>query len=119
MRVLFGEDARVGAVSTELGSAESLRPAAAIAVRAIADGVILVNLETGRCWELNAVGALVWERLSQGASRGEIAAAVAEKYAIGLETARADTEALLTQLVSEGIVDRPERSDPADVAGPR
>jgi hypothetical protein len=97
-------------VTLHLGPSDSLRPTAPIAARPISDGVILVNLESGQCWELNSVGALIWDRLSQGDSLDSISRVVAHTYSIDIEMARGDTEALLSNLVEQGIVEVPSAS---------
>ena len=43
---------------------------------------MLVDLQTGACFELNRVGADVWERMAAGATLGDTVEAMREKYSI-------------------------------------
>ena len=70
------------------------------------DGVVLVNLEPGKCWELNPVGALIWEQLSRGEPIGRVCATVASHYSAAPEAVRSDTEKLVADLVAQGLLER-------------
>jgi hypothetical protein len=83
-----------------------LRPAVTVAARQIDDGLVLVNLETGKCWELNPVGALIWEQLSRGESLGSVCLTVASRYSAAPEAVRSDTEKLVADLVAQGLLER-------------
>ena len=61
---------------------------------------------TGGCMLLNRVSAFIWERLRQApASRGELLAAVLDKYAVDEATAAADLDALLARFDQLGMLE--------------
>jgi hypothetical protein len=65
---------------------------------------VLLNLESGVYFTLNAAGTVVWELLAAGRTLEEVLSALCARYDISEETARADLTALLAQLCQEGLV---------------
>ena len=63
-----------------------------------------MNLAGARVLGLNPTGALVWSLLEERDERG-LAEAVAERFAIDLESARADVRAFLDLLRERGLVE--------------
>jgi hypothetical protein len=76
----------------------------------VGDGGILLNLGTGDCFELDAVGAFIWERRREGVDERALCAAVTDAFEVGAERAAADTRAFLRMLREAGF------STPADRA---
>lgn len=68
------------------------------------DGTVLLNLVTGRYWQLNTTGAGVLRHLLDGSTPGDIAAALAHRHAIPPEQAERDVHAILDRLSSAGLV---------------
>lgn len=54
---------------------------------------------------LNPVGRHVWELLAEDRTPEEVAAAVAARFAVGPERARADVRAFLADLGAKGLVE--------------
>lgn len=54
---------------------------------------------------LNDSGAFLWERLSQGADRDALVAALMEAYIVSREEAQADVEAFLEPLLRAGFLE--------------
>jgi len=65
-------------------------PTREVAVRALGDGAVLVNLTTGACFELNRVGFEIWELLASGAKEESICETLAQRYAVDREVLVAD-----------------------------
>ena len=74
--------------------------------RVLDDEGIFILQEAGEVLVVNAVAALIVERLRDGASLDEAARMVAERYDVELERARADATALLESLVEAGAIER-------------
>lgn len=66
--------------------------------------VILVNLETGAYFSTDLVGTSVWNAVLQGLSQDEMVAQIAAQYAGEPETIRAGIQALLDDLLREGLI---------------
>ena len=64
----------------------------------------VLDLGSQNYFTLNETGAWLWERLEAPASAEALAEALAEVYDVGPEMARASVEALLDELVREGLV---------------
>ena len=76
----------------------------AVVTQTTADGAVLIEMNSGDCFELNHVGAEIWSRLSQGEGLANIVVAVAKRYAIAESTADADARRLLTDLEQRGLL---------------
>lgn len=62
-------------------------------------------LEMNALVTLNATGRCVWELLAEDRSAEEIAAAVAVRFGVDPDRARADVDAFLDDLVRKGLVE--------------
>jgi hypothetical protein len=71
----------------------------------IDEGLLVVNLDTGKTWKLNHVGAAVCRGLEQGADVPRIAAELAARYGVPVETIRRDIDTLVADLHKEGLVE--------------
>jgi hypothetical protein len=54
---------------------------------------------------LNRTAACVWELLEQDRSLDELAAAVAERFDVGVEAARADVQAFVAEIAEMGLIE--------------
>lgn len=72
--------------------------------RALSDGAVLVDMTTGNCFELNRIGAEIWELLAPGASEETICAALAERYPVERAVLVEDLRRLLEELQRHGLV---------------
>ena len=54
---------------------------------------------------LNESGALLWQRLSEGADRAALIAALMEAYEVTAEQAQADVETFLAPLFATGLLE--------------
>jgi hypothetical protein len=81
-----------------------------VVFRALEDEAILVDLESGVYFGLNAVGARVWELL-QETTVGGACEAIAGEFDAPRDTIDADVTALVDELIAKGLVE--PRSDPS------
>ncbi|HJU64929.1 MAG TPA: PqqD family protein [Gemmatimonadaceae bacterium] len=73
---------------------------------AAGDSTVLLDLERGRYYTLNAVAGRIWALLSQGVSPSELPPRLAEEYEVTPERARRDTESLIGQLLAASLLER-------------
>jgi hypothetical protein len=68
------------------------------------DEVTMMHVETGRYYGLNRVGAAVWFLLEEPARFGTICDALVERFEVEPEKCRAEVEAFVSQMATEGLV---------------
>lgn len=78
---------------------------AALEWRVVEGEVIALDAETSRYMSLNETGALLWQRLADGATRPELAALLQESCDVDADRAHADVEAFLDQLAGERLLE--------------
>jgi len=76
-----------------------------VVTRDLDEGVLLVNLENGKTWKLNHVGATVCRGIEQGADLAAITAQVADRYAVDAAVVQRDIDTLIADLRREGLVE--------------
>jgi hypothetical protein len=81
-----------------------VRPSAGVVVRAISDGSVIVDIERGRCWELNREAHWIWEQIGLRRTVAEVSSGLAARYGIPIERASHDVLELVAALHEEGIV---------------
>jgi len=67
-------------------------------------GAVLIDSATGNCFELNLIGARVWERLRQGETPDDIAEALAEQCSVERSMISRDIAALIDDLTRHKIL---------------
>ena len=68
------------------------------------DEAVLLNVETGIYFGLDAVGSRIWDLLGEGASEEEICRRLLDEYEVDPPQVRADVAAFLDRLVEKGLV---------------
>jgi hypothetical protein len=68
------------------------------------DDLVLLHLERGTYYTLNATGAFVWESLGGGAALGAVRDAIVSRFEVDAETAWRDLVELVGELEAEGLV---------------
>lgn len=68
-------------------------------------GAILVDMETGRCYRLNHVGAEIWTMLESPSGLGEICASVAERYGRPVDAIQHEVRDLVEHLTKERLLE--------------
>ncbi len=76
--------------------------------RRVQDEVLIVATQGNRLSVLNDTAARVWELLDHDASSAEIARTLSQEFEVDEETARADAERLLTELLERNLVSKIE-----------
>lgn len=83
----------------------TFRAKADVTVTALDDELVLFDVRGSMLYTLNAVGALVWTRLSEADSTAaELVNAVTDEFDVRSGTARLDVERLLADLMDAGLV---------------
>lgn len=88
-----------------LGSGQRWRPAPGVHWQPVDDEVVLLDGAGGRYLVLNATGAVLWERLADGAAVGELAGVLTETWGVGAEEAAADVARFLGDLAARGLIE--------------
>ncbi|HXJ21144.1 MAG TPA: PqqD family protein [Polyangia bacterium] len=86
-----------------------LRSRPAVAVQKTPEGAIAVDMATGRCWELNQVGAAFWARLDGSTALREIADSIGRSFNVSADVVERDLLDLADRLASAGLVERATR----------
>lgn len=78
----------------------------AIVFTELDDTVVMMDVEEGRYYELDPVGASVWALLERAASVAEVCEALGQQYEVDPETCREDVRGFLEELGRLGVVRR-------------
>ncbi len=70
----------------------------------VANEAVLLELESGRYFGLNEVGARVWALLQQEPDLGSVEARLIDEYEVDPETLRRDLQRLVDELVQAGLL---------------
>jgi hypothetical protein len=84
---------------------DRVRRRAGIEMRSLPKGALLVDLNSGRCFRLNPVGAEIWSLLSETVACGDVYAAIARRYQLPAAQAEAEVGALLGELLGGELVE--------------
>lgn len=68
-------------------------------------GTALLDEDHGRYWNLNPTGALVLQTLLAGGTAAQAAQALADQYAVDIDTAGQDVRELVDELRSSGLLE--------------
>jgi hypothetical protein len=83
---------------------EPLIPNPTVVTQLTPEGAVLVEMNSGDCYELNRTGAEIWSRINDGEPLPAIVASVAKRHAVPESTVDADARTLLAELVRRGLV---------------
>lgn len=83
---------------------ERLTQRSGIETRPYAKGALLVDMDTGRCYRLNHVGAEIRSLLRRPLVMDEVCAEVARKYERGTQQIERDVRTLVAELVKERLL---------------
>jgi hypothetical protein len=96
---------------------ERLQPRRTDVAAKVMDGeAIIINLSNGVYYSLDKVGGVVWEQIAATRTVSEVVSAVAARYDVSPERARADIERLLGELRQEALIE-PFDGEPTASAG--
>ena len=77
----------------------------AVAWQEIDDEIVVLDLQSSEYFKVNGTGALLWQRLSQGAPREDLVDALGERYELPPDTAERDVDAFLAMLRARDLVE--------------
>jgi hypothetical protein len=80
-----------------------LIPRDKVVYRAVIEGGILVDLETGACFKLNRIGAEIWAGLAAGGTISQTTEAVRLRYEVAIDVLELDAVRLFTEFVALGL----------------
>jgi Coenzyme PQQ synthesis protein D (PqqD) len=75
--------------------------------RQIEDEIVAVDVATSTYVSANDSGTVLWQALTQSATRDELATLLADRFDLEVDQAGADVDAFLAQLEAQGLVDEP------------
>ena len=78
-----------------------------VMARVVGDEYVILDLETGTYYGLDAVGARVWSLLAEGVALDDISDRLVEEYDVAPEQARSDVASLVDALRERGLLGLP------------
>ena len=66
--------------------------------------LVMIDLERGMYYALNAIGADIWERLAQPVAVADLCDQLMQKYEVDRETCQADVLAVLNEMAANGLL---------------
>jgi PqqD family protein of HPr-rel-A system len=73
--------------------------------RALDDKLVVLDTETGGYFELDAVGARIWQLIADGSSLDEVVAALTDEFVVEPDEARRDANAFLDDLRKHHLIE--------------
>ena len=89
-----------------LHDSDRFGPKPNVLVRELDGEAVLLDLDSGRYFGLNASGLRIWAGLAAGRPVGEIVAELAREHRVSAEALRADLSELVAELEREALVRR-------------
>ena len=78
-----------------------------VMARAVGDEYVILDLEKGTYYGLDAVGARAWSLIVEGMTLGEVCNRVVHEYDVALEQAQSDLASLVDDLRARGLLALP------------
>ncbi|MDQ3150730.1 MAG: lasso peptide biosynthesis PqqD family chaperone [Actinomycetota bacterium] len=78
---------------------------AGVSTAEVDHGTALLDEDHGQYWNLNPTGALVLQTLLGGGTAAQAAQALADQYAVDIDTAGQDVRELVDELRSAGLLE--------------
>jgi hypothetical protein len=85
-------------------AASKLTPNPTVVSQQTKDGAVLLEMSSGDCFELNEVGAQIWDALAKGEALAAIVATLARRYDLPPSTIEADALSLIDDLERRGLL---------------
>lgn len=82
-----------------------ISPRAGLLAEQLLDETVILDPSTDAYARLNKSGTFLWPSIAEGRRMRELAQALAERFALSPERARADVEAFVRMLLDRGFVD--------------
>lgn len=68
------------------------------------DGIMMMDIDTGLYFDIDAIGSRIWSLLEAPASLEALCAVLVEEYEVDAQECLADLQAFAGELVEKGIV---------------
>lgn len=69
------------------------------------DGAVLLDIDRGRCFSLNATGARIWSCLQEGCSRIQILDLLSQNFgSVPIDTLNSNLDNFLSELSKKGLI---------------
>lgn len=68
------------------------------------DEAVIVHLESKRCFRLNDTAAAIWRGIAEGMARSAILARIEEAYDVDRDTAGAEIDRMLDELMERRLI---------------
>ncbi len=81
------------------------KPAPDVMLSTVDDGAVLLHLKHGIYFGLNPVGADIWDMLNKGLGAEACVAQLTESYDIDTAAASGDYQALIGELLEQGLIE--------------
>ena len=81
-----------------------MRRSEAAMTRDVDGEAVILDIESGRYYGMDGVGAFIWNCLDHVQTRDQLLAAVVAEYDVDPATAQGDLNDLLTDLIDRGLV---------------
>lgn len=75
-----------------------------VAARVMDGEAVIIDLATGLYYSMDGVGCYIWELIECGHGASQIAGALALRYVVEPGRARTDLDALVAELLAQGLV---------------
>jgi hypothetical protein len=98
-----------GEESDPANAAARLRPHKDVVSQRLGEAGVLIDMRSGRMFELNVTGIRIWELVGEGCSPDDAAARLLQEFAGDPLELRAEVGALVEELVREGLLDAEHR----------
>lgn len=85
-------------------AAARLRAPSDVVSQRLGDAGVLIDMRSGRMFELNATGIRVWELVTEGCSTAEAASRLEQEFAATPAALHAEVAGLVDALVREGLL---------------
>ena len=82
----------------------ALQPNPLISAQRMETGAVLMDAASGECFELNRVGAEVWEEIASSGDVTKVVSVLASRHGVAEDRVAADVGKLIDQMLARGIV---------------
>jgi hypothetical protein len=89
---------------TQTSSGKMLRRADGLMTAAVNDELLMMSIEHGKYFNLNAVGTRIWELLETPTTLDGLVAALTTEYDVAPDTARQEVEHFVNALRDRGLL---------------
>lgn len=89
---------------TRMSGAEMLRRANGLMTAAVNDELLMMSIERGKYFNLNAVGTRIWELLETPTTLDGLVAMLIDEYDVAPGTVRQEVERFVNALLERGLL---------------